>query len=470
MRQIAATGAASISTFLPLLFLGCLTSLSAKPMQRQVVLKGPLSFIDLDDELNMEYVISDCYKHCWAKFLPSYEECMENDACAECYSYCPFSPYKNVDIISSTTTTTTTTTTTPAPTTTLSSTTTIIDRQQHLSKINKSIQETWSLHTVSMMQQDSLVLVDIAWEALNTPSQCLISWEVSGGGLMGNLLTESSNVQLSLWPDTKYRVKVTCKNKFTGFMTRSLPLSIDTSEAINAHDHLSKHKANSSNVEVTSTHASGSKFYAPITKNTLEHNSNAIATEADNAAVLPYDEHDEEQDQSAETLNQHTNFIFNWHTKNNDISAIEPVQKPDINMLTIAALSDIQKPLLFGLTAGIILLTLVLAMYICLMKSYQQLHDKTALIDDKKVHAILTTMSPAALAAARANTKLAKRKTNEGQQRDGGETILMVDAATSLAYQRGSDDDEAEAKQAFERVAGEVCSNPAICSRNALKV
>lgn len=69
------------------------------------------------------------------------------------------------------------------------------------------------LHTVSMLQQDSLVLVDIAWDSLNTPNQCLISWEVSGGGLMGNLLTESSIVQLSLWPDTKYRVKVTCKNK-----------------------------------------------------------------------------------------------------------------------------------------------------------------------------------------------------------------------------------------------------------------
>lgn len=65
-----------------------------------------------------------------------------------------------------------------------------------------------------MLQQDSLVLVDVAWQpTYNTPNQCLVTWEVSGGGLMGNLLTESFNVQLSLWPETKYRVQVTCKNK-----------------------------------------------------------------------------------------------------------------------------------------------------------------------------------------------------------------------------------------------------------------
>lgn len=64
-----------------------------------------------------------------------------------------------------------------------------------------------------MLQQGALVLVDVAWAPLNMPNQCLVTWEVSGGGLMGNLLTESSSVQLSLWPDTKYRVQVTCKNK-----------------------------------------------------------------------------------------------------------------------------------------------------------------------------------------------------------------------------------------------------------------
>lgn len=64
-----------------------------------------------------------------------------------------------------------------------------------------------------MIQEGSLVSSDVAWKPFNEPNQCLVTWEVSGGGLMGNLLTDTSSVQLSLWPDTKYRVQVTCKNK-----------------------------------------------------------------------------------------------------------------------------------------------------------------------------------------------------------------------------------------------------------------
>lgn len=43
--------------------------------------------------------------------------------------------------------------------------------------------------------------------------QCLVSWEISGGGLTGNLLTETAKVELSLWPNTRYHVHVTCRNK-----------------------------------------------------------------------------------------------------------------------------------------------------------------------------------------------------------------------------------------------------------------
>lgn len=64
-----------------------------------------------------------------------------------------------------------------------------------------------------MVRDNSLVSTNIAWTATNSPSDCLVTWEVSGGGLIGNLLTQSSNVELSLWPETKYRIQVTCKNK-----------------------------------------------------------------------------------------------------------------------------------------------------------------------------------------------------------------------------------------------------------------
>lgn len=79
--------------------------------------------------------------------------------------------------------------------------------------INKSILDTWSLSVQSMVRDNSLVSTNIAWTATNSPSDCLVTWEVSGGGLIGNLLTQSSNVELSLWPETKYRIQVTCKNK-----------------------------------------------------------------------------------------------------------------------------------------------------------------------------------------------------------------------------------------------------------------
>lgn len=64
-----------------------------------------------------------------------------------------------------------------------------------------------------MVRNESLVTADVAWQLLNTPCQYLVTWEISGGGLKGNLITETPSVQLSLWPETVYRVQVTCRNK-----------------------------------------------------------------------------------------------------------------------------------------------------------------------------------------------------------------------------------------------------------------
>lgn len=64
-----------------------------------------------------------------------------------------------------------------------------------------------------MIKQEFLVLTHLAWEPSDYLTNCLVTWEVYGGGLMGTLLTDSSNVELSLWPETRYRVQVTCKDK-----------------------------------------------------------------------------------------------------------------------------------------------------------------------------------------------------------------------------------------------------------------
>lgn len=95
-----------------------------------------------------------------------------------------------------------------------------------MTQSNAFTQTQWPLRVASMIKQEFLVSTHLAWEPAQTNSNnnnnnnsnklinCLVTWEVYGGGLMGNLLTDSStNVELSLWPDTKYRVQVTCKNK-----------------------------------------------------------------------------------------------------------------------------------------------------------------------------------------------------------------------------------------------------------------
>uniref|UniRef100_A0A182SXT7 Uncharacterized protein n=1 Tax=Anopheles maculatus TaxID=74869 RepID=A0A182SXT7_9DIPT len=95
-----------------------------------------------------------------------------------------------------------------------------------------------------MVRNESLVTADVSWSAtlsdicngtnfgLPGTNQCLVTWEVSGGGLMGNLLTESSSVQLSLWSDTNYRIQVTCRSKHSSSLVRSAPLILSTSRAI----------------------------------------------------------------------------------------------------------------------------------------------------------------------------------------------------------------------------------------------
>lgn len=77
----------------------------------------------------------------------------------------------------------------------------------------KSIVGSWTLRVTSITRENSLVSANIAWKSPYSPSDCLVTWEVDGGGLTGNLLTQSSFVELSLMPETKYRIQVTCKHK-----------------------------------------------------------------------------------------------------------------------------------------------------------------------------------------------------------------------------------------------------------------
>lgn len=76
--------------------------------------------------------------------------------------------------------------------------------------------EEWTLRQVSLIHQTVLVIAEVAWRAPDTDDGVatsgggvyLVTWEVDGGGLRGNLFTDSTCVTLSLWPDTIYHIQV----------------------------------------------------------------------------------------------------------------------------------------------------------------------------------------------------------------------------------------------------------------------
>lgn len=69
-------------------------------------------------------------------------------------------------------------------------------------------QEPWRLQEVSLLHQRVLVIAEVAWTPRARRGVYLVTWEVDGGGLKGNLFTDSTSVTLSLWPDTIYHIQV----------------------------------------------------------------------------------------------------------------------------------------------------------------------------------------------------------------------------------------------------------------------
>jgi hypothetical protein len=71
-------------------------------------------------------------------------------------------------------------------------------------------EDVWDLRRLSLIHQKSLVIAELAWDPVKSlPDQeYLITWELDGGGLKGHLVTDSTTVSLSLWPDTLYHIQV----------------------------------------------------------------------------------------------------------------------------------------------------------------------------------------------------------------------------------------------------------------------
>lgn len=80
--------------------------------------------------------------------------------------------------------------------------------------IVENLEDVWGLRRLSLIHQKSLVIAELAWneEVKSSPEQeYLITWELDGGGLKGHLVTDSTTVSLSLWPDTLYHIQVRLK-------------------------------------------------------------------------------------------------------------------------------------------------------------------------------------------------------------------------------------------------------------------
>lgn len=138
--------------------------------------------------------------------------------------------------------------------------------------------------------------------------------------------------------------------------------------------------------------------------NSISRNS---VTSVSRSIAVGSDASDEQQSNSAEdNLSQHTNFIFNWRMRKSDeVSAVEALNKQDLNVLTLATLSEMQRPLIFGMIAGTTLLTLVLFLYACVVRQQQRTSghfDKTSLMTDEVHSQVVSIPPPLAVAAAAA--------------------------------------------------------------------
>ncbi|RZC32151.1 hypothetical protein BDFB_008962, partial [Asbolus verrucosus] len=90
----------------------------------------------------------------------------------------------------------------------------------------------WVLREVSLIHQKVLVIGEIAWEPKAARGVYLVTWEVDGGGLKGNLFTDSTCVTLSLWPDTVYHIQVELVSRIPGVENlKSEMMDLDTGRA-----------------------------------------------------------------------------------------------------------------------------------------------------------------------------------------------------------------------------------------------
>lgn len=100
------------------------------------------------------------------------------------------------------------------------------------SKTVGDLDAPWVLREISLIHQKVLVIGEISWEPKTIRGVYLVTWEVDGGGLKGNLFTDSTCVTLSLWPDTVYHIQVELVSRTAGVENlKSEMMDLDTGRA-----------------------------------------------------------------------------------------------------------------------------------------------------------------------------------------------------------------------------------------------
>lgn len=82
------------------------------------------------------------------------------------------------------------------------------DDRRKTQNLSNSGSPPWNLKIMSMVQHKFLVLTELSWSRRSEKGNFLLTWEILGGGLKGNLVTDSNYTVINLLPHTAYSIQV----------------------------------------------------------------------------------------------------------------------------------------------------------------------------------------------------------------------------------------------------------------------
>ncbi|EEB20159.1 hypothetical protein Phum_PHUM604090 [Pediculus humanus corporis] len=202
--------------------------------------------------------------------------------------------------------------------------------------INTPKSNTWELKEVSLIHQKVLVLAEVSWEPRFGHSVYLVTWEVDGGGLKGNLFTDSTCVTLSLWPDTIYHIQVEVVSK----TDKSVPLVLDTHKATQVSFDISQTSSQNPPINAFNNEYSKNqkkKILSDVTKYQLKSKSSLSSSSSSSDEEIT-------NRQNSDKIVSHNNpsvkrKIFSNEKTKKDVSLEEQYDTPKSNLKSTAKIT-----------------------------------------------------------------------------------------------------------------------------------